>query len=194
MGLGYTLHFPEDERQLITRSELQNRICCLLGGIVAEDIVFDESSTGAMNDLQRATGIARRMVTEFGMSPKLGRVYYGENNRSTYLGNGAGYIENLHSEDTVREIDLEVQQIIGEASTTAHEILTNRRAALDHMARELVECEVMDADHLKRILDQYKTKPQISPGTRTKLLAHDADSDAESAGEGELGGEAAGGA
>jgi cell division protease FtsH len=188
MGLGYTLHFPDDERQLITRSELQNRICCLLGGIVAEDIIFDESSTGAMNDLQRATGIARRMVTEFGMSSKLGRVYYGEHNRSAFLGaNGGGYVESQHSEDTVREIDLEVQQIIAEASVTVHEILTNRRAALDHMARELVECEVMDAEHLKRILDQYKTRPQISPGTRTKPIAAETERETEASDGGDYG-------
>ncbi|MFQ5734174.1 MAG: ATP-dependent zinc metalloprotease FtsH [Planctomycetaceae bacterium] len=166
MGLGYTLHFPEDERQLITRTELQNRICCLLGGITAEDIVFDESSTGAQNDLQRATGIARRMVTDFGMSAKLGRVFYGESSRATFLGTPAPLTESLHSEDTIREIDVEVQQIIAEASNTVYEVLTSRRDVLDHMARELVECEVMNADHLKSILDQYKTSPQLSPGTR----------------------------
>ena len=166
MGLGYTLHFPEDDRQLVTRTELQNRICCLLGGIVTEDIVFDESSTGAQNDLQRATGIARRMVTDFGMSAKLGRVYYGDSNRSTFLGNAGTYTEAMHSEDTIREIDVEVQRIIEEASNTVYEVLTSRRDVLDHMARELMECEVMSAEHLKGILDQYKTTPQISPGTR----------------------------
>ncbi|MCH8830556.1 MAG: ATP-dependent zinc metalloprotease FtsH [Planctomycetes bacterium] len=166
MGLGYTLHFPEDERQLSTKTELQNRICCLMGGIVAEDIVFEESSTGAQNDLQRATSIARRMVTDFGMSPKLGRVYYSESSRSSYLGFGQSVpVDIVHSEDTIREIDLEVQRIITEASDVVHEILVSRREVLDHMCRDLMESEVMDADHLKRILDQYKTSPQISPGT-----------------------------
>jgi cell division protease FtsH len=167
MGLGYTLHYPEDERQLSTKSELQNRICCLLGGIIAEDVVFGEASTGAQNDLQRATGIARRMVTDFGMSPKLGRVHYSENSRNPFLaGQGAGG-DVMHSEDTIREVDLEVKRFITEASETVHEILTTRREALDHMSRELMECEVMGSDHLKRILDQYKTSPQISLGTRT---------------------------
>ncbi|MBW3539776.1 MAG: ATP-dependent zinc metalloprotease FtsH [Planctomycetes bacterium] len=166
MGLGYTLHFPEDERHLTTRTELQNRICCLLGGIAAEAIVFEETSTGAQNDLQRASSIARRMVTEFGMSKKLGRVFYTENARSQYLGAPSGGPDVIHSEETIREIDLEVKRIIDEASEAAHEILGTRRACLDHMARELMECEVMDADHLKRILDQHKTSPQLSPGTR----------------------------
>lgn len=165
MGLGYTLHFPEDERQLNTKTELQNRICCLLGGIVAEDIVFDEASTGAQNDLQRATSIARRMVTDFGMSPKLGRVHYSENSRSTFLGVQSGGSDVVHSEDTIREIDLEVKRIIEEAAKTVHEILTSRREVLDHMSRELMEVEVMNSDHLHRILDQYKTGPQIKPGT-----------------------------
>ena len=174
MGLGYTLHFPEDDRQLITKTELQNRICCLLGGIVAEDIIFEESSTGAQNDLQRASSIARRMVTEFGMSPKLGRVFYGEASHTNFLGQ-PGAPESLHSEDTIREIDLEVQSIIAEASNTVFEVLTNRREALDHMAKELMEVEVMDSDHLKRILDQYKTTPQINPGTRAAMKPDPAD-------------------
>ncbi len=167
MGLGYTLHFPEDERQLATKTELQNKICCLLGGIAAEEIVFQETSTGAQNDLQRATTIARRMVTEFGMSQKLGRMHYTETSRSSFLGGQSGPGEVTHSEQTIREIDLEVKQIIEESSQTAVEILKTRREVLEHMARELLECETMDADHLKRILDEHKTSPQISPGTHS---------------------------
>lgn len=169
MGLGYTLHIPEDERQLQTQSELKNKICCLLGGISSEEMVFGEHSTGAQNDLQRATEIARRMITDFGMSPKLGRVHYAEIQRSAYFGITQGFTDTAHSEDTIREIDLEIKRIIDEASETVHEILTNRRDALEHMSRELVECEVMNAEHLKKILDQYKTSPQISPGTRTSV-------------------------
>lgn len=168
MGLGYTLHFPEDERQLATKTELQNKICCLLGGIAAEEIIFDETSTGAQNDLQRATTIARRMVTEFGMSEKLGRVHYTESSRSTFLGGQSGPGEVMHSEQTIREIDMEVQKIIAECSDTAVEILGTNRELLEHMARELLECETMDADHLKRILSEHKTSPQISPGTHSK--------------------------
>ena len=167
MGLGYTLHFPEDERQLATKTELQNKICCLLGGIAAEEIVFQETSTGAQNDLQRATTIARRMVTEFGMSKKLGRMHYSESSRSVFLGSQTGPGEVVHSEQTIREIDLEVKQIIEESSKTAVDILKNRREVLEHMARELLECETMDAEHLKRILDEHKTSPQISPGTHS---------------------------
>ena len=173
MGLGYTLHFPEDERHLVTKTELHNRICCLLGGIAAEAIIFNETSTGAQNDLQRASSIARRMVTDFGMSKKLGRVFYTETSRSMYLGGPGGAPDITHSEETIREIDLEVRRIIDECSDTAHEILSSRRACLDHMSRELMEKEVMDAEHLKRILDQYRTTPQLSPGTRAGMLETD---------------------
>ena len=164
-ALGYTLQRPEEERQLIMQTELENRIAVLLGGIAAEEIVFSETSTGAQNDLQRATDIARRMVTEFGMSSKLGRVHYGEPRQPMFLGAPAYSSEPQHSEDTIREIDLEVRRIIDETSKVSHDVLTNRRDVLDHMARELMEVEVMDAEHLKRILDEHQTGPQIKPGT-----------------------------
>ncbi len=170
-ALGYTLQRPEEDRFLVMQSELENRIAVLLGGITAEQIVFGETSTGAQNDLQQATELARRMVTEFGMSPKLGRVHYSEPRPSLFL-NVGGVPRIPHSEDTIREIDLEIRRIIDEAAQTAQEVLTTRREVLDHMARELMEVEVMDDEHLKRILDQHKTGPQIKPGT---FVAHSQD-------------------
>jgi cell division protease FtsH len=164
-ALGYTMQRPEGDRQLYTQSELQNRICVLLGGIAAEELVFKETSTGPQNDLERATDIARRMVTDFGMSPKLGRVHYSESQRSPFIGAATTIGEPNHAEDTIREIDLEVKRIIEEAGQTVREILASRREALERLSRELIECETMDAAHLKRILDETKTSPQISPGT-----------------------------
>ena len=105
------------------RSELTSRICVLLGGIAAEDLIYQESSTGAQNDLQRATDIARRMVTEFGMSSKLGRVHYSDVQRSPFLMNAMTAVEHAHSEQTAREIDMEVKKIIDECSQTAAEVL-----------------------------------------------------------------------
>ena len=164
MGLGYTLHFPADERMLTTRTELFNRICCFLGGIAAEDLIYEESSTGAQNDLQRATDIARRMVTEFGMSEALGRVHYSDV-RTSFLGPQAAG-DGLHAEQTLRQIDLEVKALIDRAGATAAEILAARRPLLDRMARELLEVEVMDAAHLKRLLDEDTTGPRLSLGTK----------------------------
>ena len=163
-ALGYTMQRPEGDRSLATQTELHHRICVLLGGIAAEQIIFKETSTGAQNDLQRATDIACRMVTEFGMSQKLGRVYYSEARRSPFLGGGTPS-DAVHSEDTVREIDLEVRRLIDESATIALDILNERREVLEHMTKELLEIEVMDADHLKRILDEHKTGPQLVPGT-----------------------------
>ena len=164
MGLGYTLHFPADERLLTTRTELFNRICCFLGGIAAEDLIYEESSTGAQNDLQRATDIARRMVTEFGMSESLGRVHYSDV-RTSFLGpQSAG--DTIHAERTLRQIDLEVKAIIDRAGVTVAEILAARRPLLERMAKELLEVEVMDAAHLKRLLDEDTTGPRLSVGTK----------------------------
>ena len=170
-ALGYTLQHSEDERYLNTESELRHRICVLLGGTIAEEIVFSEFSTGASNDLQRATDIARRMVTDFGMSPKLGRVHYSETKSSPFLMNSTMPADTTHSEDTIREIDLEVRRIIDECLVMVRDILTDRRNVLEHLTKDLMECEVMNAEQLQAILVQYKTSPKISPGTHASPLS-----------------------
>lgn len=164
-ALGYTLQRPEEEKQLVTQSELESRICVLLGGIAAEEIIYQETSTGAQNDLQRATDLARRMVMEFGMSPKLGRVHYSESRRSPFLGDTQNTAEGAHSENTLREIDLEIRRIIDQCSQTAYEILDERRELLEHLTRDLLECEVMDMEQLHSILNEHQRGPQIKPGT-----------------------------
>ena len=107
---------------------------------------------------------------EFGMSLKLGRVYYSESRRSPFLGTTTGS-DAVHSEDTVREIDLEVRRLIDESSQIALDILNERRDVLEHMTKDLLEVEVMDSDHLKRILDEHKTGPQLVPGTSAQISA-----------------------
>jgi cell division protease FtsH len=125
-ALGYTMHRPDEERHLKTQTELTNLICCLLGGIGAEEIIYQETSTGAQNDLQRATDIARRMVTEFGMSPKLGRVHYSESRSNPFLGGGAATSEPTHSAETIREIDMEVTDDSQRSSGTDDERTVGR--------------------------------------------------------------------
>ncbi len=164
MALGYTMHRPDSERHNKTKTELVNAICCLLGGIAAEQVVYEETSVGAQNDLQRATDIARRMVTEFGMSPKLGTIHYSETRTSLHLGSvGMGDVQ--HSQETTREIDLEVKRIIDECYETVLQIMRGDRELLEQMTRELLEVEVMDADHLHRVLAQHRTGPKLMPGT-----------------------------
>ncbi len=161
---GLTMMLPETDRRNATQSELTAQVCCLLGGIAAEQVVYNETSTGAQNDLQRASEIVRRMVTEFGMSPKLGRVHYSESRSSPFLGVSSSS-EPAHSEETIREIDLEVKRIIDECNDTALEILQRRRKVLEQMTQELMEVEVMDQEHLRRILAEHYDGPQIVPGT-----------------------------
>ena len=171
-ALGYIMQVPEDERELLTQSELDSRIAVLLGGIAAEQIVFDETSTGAQNDLQRATEMARRMVTEFGMSPRLGRMFYSESQRSPFFSAGGPGIvqESVHSEETLREIDLEVKRIIDETYRAAYEILKAQEDILDHLGRELFEKETITAEELQGIMRQHRDGPHIVPGS-TALTA-----------------------
>ncbi|AMV18376.1 ATP-dependent zinc metalloprotease FtsH [Planctomyces sp. SH-PL14] len=165
-ALGYMMQRPDDDKHLVTQTELHNRICVLLGGIAAEEVVFQETSTGPQNDLERATDIARRMVTEWGMSQKLGRVNYGEARRSAFLGSTMqGPADHVHSEQTIREIDLEVKRIIDECMATAREVLQSRRVVLEQLTKELIEIEVMDSERINKILDSHKVGPQIKPGT-----------------------------
>ncbi|MFM7167170.1 MAG: ATP-dependent zinc metalloprotease FtsH [Planctomycetaceae bacterium] len=161
-ALGYMLQLPEDDRELLTQSELQSRLAVLLGGIAAEQIVYNETSTGAQNDLQRCSDLARRMVTEFGMSPRLGRMYYSDAQRSPFLaGSGAIVSESVHAEATRREIDLEVKRLVDEAYRTAQDTLTSQRATLDKLAADLMEMETMTAEHMHRVIDENRRGPKL---------------------------------
>jgi cell division protease FtsH len=153
-ALGYTMYRPEDDRFLHTKSWLESTICSLLGGTIAEEIVFGEVSDGATSDLQRATSIARRMVAEFGMSPRLGRVSYQNEGRSPFLP-GSGGNDYAWSERTAREIDLEVRRVLDQAQAITRGILNRRREALETISRTLMERESIDAAELQAILDAF---------------------------------------
>src|SRR5881296_1010916 len=150
-ALGYTTQLPTEDRYLMTRSELLARICVLLGGRVAEEIVFGDISTGAQNDLQRATEIARTMITQFGMSEKLGFVSLEGPRTATFL-MVPTYSPKEYSEETARLIDEEVKQILTEAHSRARDLLISRRAALEELAKLLLEKEVVDRPALQAIL------------------------------------------
>ncbi len=150
-ALGYTSQLPTEDRYLMTRSELLARICVLLGGRVAEEIIFGDISTGAQNDLQRATEIARTMITQFGMSEKLGLASLEGARTATYL-NVPTHSSKEYSEQTARLIDEEVKQILTEAHSKARDLLISRRAALEELAKLLLEKEVVDRPALQAIL------------------------------------------
>jgi cell division protease FtsH len=165
-ALGYTLQRPEEDRYLMTKGELDSHIAVLLAGTIAEEIIYDEISTGAQNDLERATDIARRMVMEFGMS-RLGRVNYRESQRPLFIPTSPQELGGgkLYSEVTMREIDQEVKRIIDEGLERARAILSARRPALEALSKRLMEKEVIDADELREIVETHSPGPWVVPGT-----------------------------
>lgn len=177
-ALGYTMQRPEQDRFLMTQGELESRIQVLLAGTVAEEMVFDDISSGAQNDLERATEIARSMVMDFGMS-RLGRVNYRESNRNPFLA-GGGEVPRMqnHSERTAREIDEEVSRIIEDGLGKVRNILSQRRAALDATSHELMEQEVIDSEKLSSIIEENSPSPMIVPGTDGDRKRPAADEDA----------------
>jgi cell division protease FtsH len=154
-ALGYVLSRPDEDRYLVTQSELESRIKVALGGTIAEEMIYKEISNGATSDLENASHIARCMVKQFGMSG-LGRVSFQEKGGPGFLNGPTGSDgERAYSEHTAREIDLEVRRIIDDATGAVREVLNTRRAALEAIALRLMEKEVMDARELRELLDRH---------------------------------------
>ncbi len=179
-ALGYTMQRPTGDRFLMTQSELESQIHVLLAGTLTEEMIYRDISTGAQNDLQRATDIARAMVTEYGMS-RLGRVHYASARRSAFLAGAIDQVgENRISEKTAREIDDEIKRIIDESIEKVRHVLEVRRDALHALTRRLIEVESIDADELCRIVNENSKVPVVVPGTvhidrATKERANSAD-------------------
>ncbi|MHC2069710.1 ATP-dependent zinc metalloprotease FtsH [Bremerella sp. T1] len=166
-ALGYTMQRPTEDRFLMTQSELESRIQVLLAGTLAEEMVYEEISTGAQNDLERATEIARSMVTDFGMS-RLGRVNFRASGRSAFIPEQSEERARSHSEETYREIDLEIKRIIDELLKRTKDMMEDRRGALIALTERLMELEVVDAEELKRVIEETSDGPRIVPGTEMK--------------------------
>jgi cell division protease FtsH len=152
-ALGYTMQTPTEDRFLMSKTELLNKIATLLGGRAAEEIVFEDISTGAHNDLARATDIARSMVKEYGMSKKVGQVYFAREKRNQFLNIPMeGAVE--YSEATAELIDSEVRDIVNQQYATALEILQQKRKVLDEGAALLLEKEKIEGTELKALMDE----------------------------------------
>lgn len=151
MALGYTMPLPEEDRYLHRKSKFLDELAGLLGGRAAEEIVFGDITTGAANDLEQATKLARAMVTRYGMSEKLGPMTFGEKQELVFLGKEIGE-QREYSEKVAQEIDEEVRRIIREAYERAKEILTKHRDKLDRLAQALMEKETLEGDELKAYL------------------------------------------
>ena len=154
MALGYTMPLPEDDRYLQSKSKFMDDMAGLMGGRAAEEIVFDDVTTGASNDLERVTKLARSMVTQYGMSEKLGPLTFGQKEELVFLGREIGEQRN-YSEDVARAIDQEVKALVDEAHGRARDILLKYRAALDAIAARLIEVESIDGNELRALIEQH---------------------------------------
>ncbi len=151
-ALGYVLQLPLEERYLVSQSDLTNQLAVLLGGRAAERLVFGEAWTGAQNDIQRATDIARAMVTEYGMSEKIGPVNHEGRRRNAFMDTPMFGERSAHAEDTAQLIDAEVKRLVAAAGDEALRVLTERRVALDQLSERLLEKEVIDGEEVREML------------------------------------------
>ncbi|GGI67545.1 ATP-dependent zinc metalloprotease FtsH [Saccharopolyspora subtropica] len=158
---GHALVVPEDDKDMMTRSEMIARLVFALGGRSAEELVFHEPTTGASSDIEQATKIARAMVTEYGMTARLGAVKYGKEEGDPFLGRTAGQQPN-YSLEVAHEIDEEVRRLIEAAHTEAWEILNTYRDVLDDLVLELIEKETLTRKDLERIFAGVEKRPRIT--------------------------------
>ncbi|CAM3230530.1 ATP-dependent zinc metalloprotease FtsH [Sporolactobacillus spathodeae] len=172
---GYTVSLPREDRGMLTKPELLEKICGLLGGRVAEEITFGEVSTGASNDLQRVTSLARRMVTEFGMSEKLGPLQFGNNDSQVFLGRDLQNDQN-YSDTIAFEIDSEVQRLVKEQYARCKKILLEHQEQLNLIAETLLKVETLEEEQIKSL---YETGKYIEPSKNRYASAKSDDADTE---------------
>ncbi len=158
-ALGYTMVLPLDDKYSVTRNELLDQLTYAMGGRVAEEIVFHDPTTGASNDIEKATSIARRMVTEYGMSADLGAVKLGQASGEVFLGRDMGH-QRDYSDAVAQSVDTEVRALIDHAHTEAWTVLMNNRTILDRLATELLEKETLDHNQLATLFKGVKKLPE----------------------------------
>ncbi|AXY07142.1 ATP-dependent zinc metalloprotease FtsH [Bacillus tropicus] len=178
---GYAVMLPKEDRYFMTKPELLDKITGLLGGRVAEEIVFGEVSTGAHNDFQRATGIARRMVTEFGMSDKLGPMQFGSSQGGQVFLGRDFHSEQNYSDAIAHDIDVEMQTIMKECYARAKQILTENRDKLDLIAKTLLEVETLDAEQINHLCDygRLPERPTSSADVKVNINMKKDDEESE---------------
>ena len=152
MAGGYTMHLPNEDRSYTSKEKLKDDMVELLGGRVAEKLILSDISTGAKNDIDRASAIARAMVMDYGMSDKLGTISYGSDNNEVFLGKNLGNSKNF-SEEVAAEIDKEVKSFIDEAYNRAEALLSQNINKLHAVAAALLEKEKIDGDEFRTIFD-----------------------------------------
>ena len=160
MALGYTMALPTEDRYLQSKTEFEDKIAGLLGGTVAERLIFGDTTTGASNDIEKATDLARRMVTEFGMSDKLGPLSFGKRDELVFLGREIGEQRN-YSDEVAKTIDEEVRAIIDKAYERATEVLTVHRDKLIALAEKLVAEETVDSEGFEALFSDIPPKQEL---------------------------------
>ncbi len=172
MAGGYTLSLPEDDRNYKTKREMYEEIVTLLGGRVAEKLVLDDISTGASNDIERASKIARNMVTRYGFSEKLGPIVYGQDQGEIFLGRDLGQTRN-YSENVAAEIDQEVREIVDTAYERCKEILEEHRDQLERVAQYLKRREKIDAETFRLLMETDLSYEELDAKAEARRLAND---------------------
>jgi cell division protease FtsH len=179
-ALGITQQLPPEDRLSMTREFAQNQIAILMGGRVAEEIVFRQKTTGAGNDIERATEIARSMVTEWGMSDEFGPLNFSSGKQEVFLGRDFGSGDR-HSEDTAQRIDAEIRRIVTNQYERATKILTEHRKELEQISEALLEFETIDGDDIDTLLRGGKIARPISPAAKKRAEDAASANDAEEA-------------
>jgi cell division protease FtsH len=169
-ALGYTLTLPEEDKFMLTREELADELAMLLGGRVAEELIVGDITTGAANDIERATKVSRQMVTEYGMSDKIGPLTLGQKAHEVFLGRDF-QSQPDYSDQVAFEIDNEVRRLIDEAHDEALDILQVNRGKLDELAALLIDRETLDRDEVEVFLADIPKRPQRDLTVRGAGLA-----------------------
>ena len=157
-ALGVTMQLPEEDRHGYSRSYLKNNLVVLLGGRVAEELIFDDITTGASNDIERVTRMARKMVCEWGMSEAVGTLSIGETGEEVFI--GREWVQNKNfSEDTARLVDAEVKRIVEEAHSRCRKLLQDNEEILHRIARALLDRETITGDELDLLMDNKELPP-----------------------------------
>lgn len=180
MALGVTWFMPEEDKHLYTKAKFEDEMCSLLGGYVSEECFFGELTTGASNDLERATNIARRMVTEYGMSP-LGPVIYGEKNREVFLGRDFGHVRN-YSEEVASAIDKEIKKMIDSTYVKVKKMVAENKDLIERIAKKLLEKETLNRKEFMKFFGEKDTETEDKPEKRrTKHMTKMTESSEEKA-------------
>ncbi|HNO40709.1 MAG TPA: AAA family ATPase, partial [Marmoricola sp.] len=157
-ALGYTMVLPDEDKYSQTRSEMLDRLAYMLGGMAAEALIFHDVTSGAGNDIEKATGLARAMVTQYGMTERLGAIKLGDDNAEPFLGRDMGHTRN-YSEETAAAVDEEVKKLLSGAHQEAYDVLEENRDVLDALVLQLMEKETLDKAEIAALFEPLRRRP-----------------------------------